>query len=309
MGEKPVVRIGHLRTVDHLALGIAAFGPLAWGRELDHLFLEPVSMNGWGQVLERLCDKGIDGAFLPAPAAMDLISAGADLKILLQGPRSGAGLVKHLGANIKTVADFRGRTVLVPHELSMHTLLVHRLMASVGLSFFASAEASADVILESMAPAMMIEALEYDREGRIGGFVAPEPFGTLAAESGMGAMVCESETLWPGHPSSVFVLRDAVINAWPDAVFELVRNLVNPGRVPDDLVSVAVSFLGQEPWVVEKVIGKQKIERAGACSIPDIKTLEIIQDYMKEALGRVGCETGVAGCLELSFARKAGVVR
>ncbi len=307
MGEKPVVRIGHLRTVDHLALGIAAFGPLAWGRELDHLFLEPVSMNGWCQVLERLCDKGIDGAFLPAPAAMDLISAGADLKILLQGARSGAGLVKRLGANIKTVADFKGLTVLVPHELSIHTLLVHRLMASVGMR--AGTEATADVVLEPMAPAMMIEALEYDKEGRIGGFISPEPFGTLAVESGMGTMVCESETLWPGHPSSVFVLRDAVVNAWPDAVFELVKNLVNPGRRPSDLVAAAVSFLGQDPRVVEKVIGKQEAWRAGACSLPDIKTLGIIQDYMKDELGRVCCEAGVDGCLELSFARKAGVVR
>ncbi|MBI9088494.1 MAG: ABC transporter substrate-binding protein [Desulfobacterium sp.] len=307
MGEKPVVRIGHLRAVDHLALGIAAFGPLAWGRELEYLFLEPVSMNGWHQVLERLCDKGIDGAFLPAPAAIDLISAGADVKILLQGARSGAGLVKRLGANIKTMADFKGRTVLVPHELSIHTLLVHRVMASVGLE--AGTAVTADVVLESMAPAMMAEAMEYDREGRIGGFIAPEPFVSLAVESGVGTMVCESETLWPGHPSSVFVLRDAVINAWPDAVFELVKNFVNPGMRPNDLVAAAVSFLGQDPGVVEKMIGKQVVGRAGACSLPDIETLGIIHDYMQEALGRVGCETGVGGCLELSFARKAGVVR
>lgn len=307
MGEKPVVRIGHLRTVDHLAVGLAAFGPLAWGRELDHLFLEPVSMNGWRQVLARLCDKGIDGAFLPAPAALDLIAAGADLKILLQGAKSGAGLVKRLGVNIKTVADFKGRTVLVPHELSIHTLLVHRLMASVGLE--AGTEVAADVVLESMAPAMMVEALEYDREGRIGGFIAPEPFVSLAVESGMGAMVCESETLWPGHPSSVFVLRDAVINAWPDAVFELVENFVNPGRRPNDPVAAAVSFLGQDPWIVEKVIGKLAPGRVGACSLPDINPLGIIDDYMQEELGRVGCETGLGGCLELSFASKAGVVR
>ncbi len=307
MGEKPVVRIGHLKTVDHLALGIAAFGPLVWGRELDHLFLEPVSMVAWNQVLERLCDKGIDGAFLPAPAAMDLISAGADIKILLQGSRSGAGLVRRQGANIKTVADFRGRTVLVPHELSIHTLLVHRLMASAGLR--AGADPNADVILESIAPAMMIEAMEYDKEGRIGGFIAPEPFGTLAVESGMGAMVCDSETLWPGHPSSVFVLRGAVINAFPEAVFELVRNLVNPGARSNDLVAVAASFLGQVPWVVEKLIGKQAAGREAGCCLPDIKSFEIIHDYMKEELGRVGCETDVAGCLELSFARKAGVVR
>jgi NitT/TauT family transport system substrate-binding protein len=307
MGEKPVVRIGHLKTVDHLALGIAAFGPLAWGRELAHLFLEPVSMNAWNQVLERLCDKGIDGAFLPAPAAMDLISAGADIKILLQGPRSGAGLVRRLGVNIKTVADFRGWTVLVPHELSIHTLLVHRLMASAGLK--AGADPTADVILESMAPAMMIEALEYDKGGRIGGFIAPEPFCTLAVESGMGAMVCESETLWPGHPSSVFVLRDAVINAFPEAVFELVRNLVSPGERSHDLVFMAASFLGQVPWVVEKLIGKQAAGWEVGCCLPDINSFEIIHDYMKDELGRVGCETGVAECIELSFAHKAGVVR
>ncbi|MCP4116766.1 MAG: ABC transporter substrate-binding protein [Desulfobacteraceae bacterium] len=307
MGEKPVVRIGHLKTVDHLVLGLAASGPLPWGRELAHMYLEPVSMNAWNQVVERVRDKTIDGAFLPAPAAMDLISAGADIKILFQGPGSGAGLVKRLGADIKTVADFRGRTILVPHALSIHTLLVHRLMASAGLK--AGAEASADVVLEPMAPAMMIEALEYDREAAIGGFIAPEPFGTLAVESGLGAMVCKSETLWPGHPSSVFVLRNAVITAYPDAVFELVRNLVDHGSRPNDLVSAAVSFLDQDPQVVEKVIGKQEIGQAGGCCLPDIKTLEIILDYMRTELGRIGCETDVAGCLELSFARKTGVVR
>ena len=194
----------------------------------------------------------------------------------------------------------------MPHALSIHTLLVHRLMASAGLK--AGAEGSADVVLEPMAPAMMIEALEYDRDAEIGGFIAPEPFGTLAVESGLGTMVCKSETLWPGYPTSVFVLHDAVITAYPEAVFELVKCLADHGSRPNDLVPVAASFLGQDPGIVERVIGKQKSGQAVGCCLPDIKTLEIIQDYMKEELGRVGCETGVAGCLELSFARKAGVV-
>jgi len=270
--EKPVIRIGHQGSVDFPAMGLAALGISPWGRELEHLFLECVAMNSWNRVLEGLRNKNIDGAFIPVPAAINLAAAGTNIMFLLLGPRSSTWLIKGCAAGIRSFKDFMGRIIFVPHELSMETLLVHRLMASGGLRF--GQDILADVVFEPMAVPMMVEALGHDKEGRIGGFIAEEPFGSIAVKAGTGKRFCESETLWPGHPQSVFVLNGLLVESFPDAVSELLRLLV----------------------------------QGGSALLPDIKTFGIIQNYMKENMGFDDCEMDLAEFLKYRFSRDTGVV-
>lgn len=270
--EKPVIRIGLNGSVDFPATGLDAFGLSPWGKELENLFLESVAMNSWNLVLEGLRNKNIDGAFIPVPAAIKLVAAGTNIRFLLLGPRSSSWLIKSCAAGIRSFKDFMGHTIFVPHELSMETLLVHRLMASGGLRF--GRDISADVVFEPMAASMMIEALGHDKEGRIGGFIAEEPFGSIAVKAGTGKRFCESETLWPGHPQSVFVLKGFLVESFPDAVSELLRLLVQ---------------------------GK-------GFSLPDLKTFGIIKNYMKENMGFDDCEMDLAESLKYRFSRDTGVV-
>jgi len=269
--EKPVIRIGLHGSVDFPVTGLAALGISPWGREFEHLFVECVAMNSWNLVLEGLSNKNIDGAFIPVPAAINLAAEGTNIRFLFLGPKSCTWLIKGCAAGIRTLKDFRGHTIFVPHELSMETLLVHRLMASAGLRF--GQDPFADVVFEPMAAPMMVEALGDDKDGRIGGFIAQEPFGTIAVKAGTGQRFCESETLWPGHPQTVFVLNGLIVESCPDAVSELLKLLVQVKGV----------------------------------SLPDLKTFGIIQNYMKEKLGFDDFGMDLAECLKYGFLRDMGL--
>lgn len=287
MGEKPVFRIGFLKTVDNLFMGLA--DPVR-GREFDRFFLEPIALGSWNEVLAKLCDRNIDGAFIPVPAAIDLLKAGVDIKLLLKGPGSGAIFVKNAGAKIKKLTDFKGKTIFVPHGLSIYILLIHRLMASVGLKFASNvpadirADVQADVFFEPIASNMMPEALSCDDGGWIGGFIAPEPFGTMAIKAGTGEMLCRAEKLWPGYPSSVFVLQGTFVKEFPHAVHKLVETLVK------DIFAI--------PGMLH--------EKADLLINP--KTLKLIAYSMEEVLGFVLGETDITGSLQMDFALKAGAI-
>ncbi len=271
MGDKPVFRIGFLKWV-----GDFYTGPTGRGSAADPFFMERVFLGSWNQVLDRLRDREIDGAFVPVPAAIDLVASGTEIRLLFKGPKPGAFFIKNRGADIQSLADFRGKTILVPHGLSIYTLLVHRLMASIGLRL--GNDGSSDVFFEPMAAHLMVEALACDHGGRIGGFMGPEPFGTMAVKAGVGRVVCRAERLWPGYPSDVFVLGADLVDFLRPAVQGLVKCLVGPASSsrPDSSI--------------------------------DIKTVKQIQVYMESAFGLAAGSMDVSRAVILDFTQKTGVV-
>ena len=279
MGEKPVFRIGFLKWV----------GDFSTGRAGSEKTFDPVFLGSWTQVLDSLRDRRIDGAFVPVPAAIDLVKSGTDVRILFKGPKPGAFFVKNRGAEIKSLADFKGKTILVPHGLSMYTLLVHRLMASIGLRL--GNDGSSDVVFEPMAAHLMAEALAYDDDGRIGGFIGPEPFGTTAVKSGAGSIVCQAERLWPGYPSDVFVLGADLVESFPDAVHGLVNTLFN----------IFSSFRQSGRQSGRETAGMIEAER-----LIDIKTVNQIEWYMGAAFGFVAGTTDFSRAVQMDFAMKTG---
>ncbi len=276
MDEKPVFRIGLLKWVGAFSMGRA-------GSEstLDPFSLEPVFLGSWNQVIDSLRDRMIDGAFVPVPAAIDLVMSGTDIRLLFNGPKPEAFFIKNQGANIKTLAGFRGKTILVPHGLSIYTLLVHRLMASIGLRL--GNDGSSDVAFEPMAAHLMAEALAYDDDGRIGGFIGPEPFGTMAVKAGAGRIVCRAERLWPGYPSAVFVLGSDLVESFPDAVQGLVNVLLSPRRSNRETIGTV-----EPDWLI------------------DIKTVKQIQGYMGGVFGPVAGHTDFSRAVQMDFAMETG---
>ncbi|ACN16193.1 predicted ABC-type nitrate/sulfonate/bicarbonate transport system, periplasmic component [Desulforapulum autotrophicum HRM2] len=275
MGEKPVFRIGLLKWVGDFSMGLAG----------SKGAFDPVPLGSWTQILDSLRDRRIDGAFIPVPAAIDLVTSGTDIRILLKGPNPGAFFIKNRGADIKSLADFKGKTVLVPHGLSIYTLLVHRLMASIGLRL--GNDSSSDVVFEPMAVHLMAEALAYDDDGRIGGFIGPEPFGTMAVKAGAGRIVCRAERLWPGYPPDVFVLGGDLVESFPDAVSSLVETLGNVFFFPRQSGREASGMLNFD------------------CLI-DIKTVKQIEEYMGAAFGFVAGTTDFSRAVQMDFAMKTG---
>src|SRR3989339_67405 len=101
MIDSPNIRIGHLKSFDHLILGIADLHLKKQFRTLTGSTLEPVAMNSFHQVHESILNQEIDGAFITASLAMDLFASGIDIRLLMFTHRSGSAIFKSRRSGIK----------------------------------------------------------------------------------------------------------------------------------------------------------------------------------------------------------------
>ena len=312
MPDIPVIRIGHLKITDHLVLGITAEKIRSGVDTFKHGFLEPVLMHGWNQVADALADGGLEGALVLAPTAMDLFKSGIPVKLILFTHRSGSILVKNRAANIRTMRDFKGKIVLIPYQLSVHHMLFHRLLAEVGLKPGTTKDPHADVFLEVMAPSMMPEAIEYDDEGEIGGFIVAEPIGTQAVAAGFCDQVCLSKDLWPGHPCCVLVMRDHVIAEHPEAVQEITNSLVQSGffmdKNPGEAARIGAGFLSQNEDLIRSVLSDPSDRITASELYPRTRDLAVIQDYMIHDMNIMTNAIDLNSFVDARFAKTAGAL-
>jgi len=278
--------------------------------KFEHCDLQTVLKNGWNEVADALATKALDGALILAPTAMDLFKSGVDLKLLLLAHRSGSILVKNKRANIQKIEDFAGKTVLIPYQLSVHNMLFHRLLSEKGLKPGRAVEKDVDVTLEVVAPFQMPEALQYDEDGEIGGFIVAEPIGSQVIASGLGEEFYLSKDLWPAHPCCVFVMRSEIIEKHPEAVQELTNSFVKSGLAidaqPDPAAAIGAQFLSQEKSVIHKVLTDPP-DRIGTHELfPVLEDLDLIQKYMMDQMKIMTSLIDLNKFVDTRFAKVAG---
>lgn len=310
MAEKPIIKIGHIKITDHLILGVSKSRVLNNEETLNHCTLETVAKMGWNEIADALAEGSIDGAFVLAPTAMDLFKSGVDIKLLLFTHKSGSILVKNKAANIQKIEDFSGKIVLIPYQLSIHNMLFHKILSEKGLSPGRSGEAGVDVFLEVMAPAMMNDAIKYDDEGEIAGFIVAEPIGSQAIAGGYGEEFFLSKELWPDHPCCVFVARKDVLAKYPDAIQEITNSLVRSGTFihenPEAASVIGSSFLSQDQEVIAKVL-KDPRQRITTHELrPVVSDLEAIQQYMISKMHIMRDKIDMEKFVDFRFADAAG---
>ncbi len=286
--------IGHLKIVDHLILGISL------GRLETHKLalstLENIPMNAWNQIQERLKEGTLHGAFLPVPLAMDLFASGLDIRFLMFAHRSGSLMVTTPHTPIKHLSDLRGKTILIPHTLSVHHMLVHKLLASAGLEFNLPPQANTpermagnQVRAESVNPVLMTPLLEADQEHEIAACMGPEPYGTLAITQGIAERFCTSDSLWRKHPGCGLVVQADLISTHGEALEELVIHLFQSAqlvatRTDPNILDWAREFLGQDPSIVQQALLNTGLNFDPKKLLPDKEKLKIIQAYMTDTM-------------------------
>ncbi len=310
MADPQVIKIGHLKITDHLILGVTNDKLKKSEENFQHCKLEPVLKYGWNEVADSLSDGSIDGAFVLAPTAIDLYKSGVGIKLILFTHKSGSVLVKNKFANIKKMEDFKGKVVLIPYQLSVHNMLFHKLLAEMGLKPGTTNDPNADVFLEVMAPSMMPEAIQYDEEGEIGGFIVAEPIASQAIAAGYGEEICLTKDLWPNHPCCVFVVKDEVIEKYPEAIHELTASLVRSGifieENPADAAVIGAEFLGQDVSVIQKVLSDPPDRISTGELFPVIEGLEAIQNYMCDSMKIMKTKIDLTHLVDTQFAKSAG---
>lgn len=310
MADKPAINVGHLKITDHLILGVTKHKVDQGQETLADCSLTATPFDAWNQVADALGAGKIDAAFMLAPTAMDLFKSGVGVKLLLFTHKNGSILVKNKAANISSIEDFKGKAVLIPYQLSIHNMLFHKLLADHGLTPGTGRDAGVDVKLEVMAPMMMPEAIQYDEEGEIAGYIVAEPIGSQAVAAGFGEEFYLSKDLWPSHPCCVFIVRDEIVGRYPDAVAELTAKLVQTGLAieanPDEAARIGAGFLGQDAAVVKKVLTEPADRITTNELFPVIEDLAAIQDYMCDQMGIMTTKIDLEKFVDTSFAQAAG---
>ena len=120
MADKTPIRIGHLKITDHLVLGITQ-EKIQKGEETPrYLDLQTQAFSGWNPLGMALREGKIDAACILAPLAMEIYHIDKKTRLVLFTHKSGSVIIKNKRANINTIEDFKGKTVLIPHFLSIH---------------------------------------------------------------------------------------------------------------------------------------------------------------------------------------------
>ncbi len=306
MNNKPNIKIGYLNITDHLILGVTERKILTKEEIFKYGNIETRPFVDWGTLSVAFSRGEINAAFMLAPLAMDHFRKKEDIRLILLGHKNGSVLITNKSANIKKIDDFKGKDVLIPFHLSIHNMLLHKLLKDNNLEI----GIGKDVELQTVAPSKIPTYMEIDEEGKIGGFLVAEPFGSNVIKAGLGDEFELSKNIWPDHPCCVLVVKTEIIRYFPNAVQELTNSLVKSGKFiknnTKEAAKIGVFFLNQDINVVEKVLSNPADRITTDNLMPQIKDFQKIQDYITNEMGVIYEKIDLEKFIYTKFAQEAG---
>lgn len=304
MSSKPTIKIGHLKLTDHLVLGVTKDRLDKGEEKFENITMETQYFAGWNPLKDALKEGNVDAAFILAPLAMDLFSAGAKIRLTLFGHRDGSVIIKNKRANIQKIEDFKGKTVLIPHYLSIHHLIFDRLLREKGLSV----GVGKDVVFETVAPSEIPDIMAWDEEGKVGGFIVAEPYASQVVLAGDGEEFALSKDIWPKHPCCILVMKEEIIGKNPDGIQEMVNSFVKSGNFieenPKAAAEIGARFLDQKIEVVDRVLSKKHVSTGEL--FPSAEPLEAMQNYLTKVIPVMTSKIDLEKFIDTRFAKEAG---
>lgn len=270
-------------------------------------------LNSWEQIASGLESDEINAAFINIPLAMDLFDRGLDIALLMFTHRGGSRMTCSPG--VKRIPDFKGKSVLIPHLLSVQHMLLYRFLDARGMVLEKSWSPET-VCAEPVPPFLMPEMTSKDQAGDIAGFICEAPFGTRAVEQGQARHLLASRDLWPDHPCSAFVVRRALLESHPKIIENLVLSFfrcaalldtdTGKAKKEDDvLMAQASNFLKLPEKIIAGVLESSGVTYAPELLVPDAALLDIIQQYMGRTMGLLSGTINLEDFIMPAFARKA----
>jgi NitT/TauT family transport system ATP-binding protein len=197
-----------------------------------------VRTTSWATVRDRLVYGQVQAAHMLAPLAVAVtlglsqhpasLSAPFRLNVngnaLVMAPSFAAALDPDRAARIAdpvaVAHDFaaavglhhRKPVIGIVHRFSSHALMLRYWLG------FAGIDPDRDLSLRVLPPSLMVEAL---RAGEIDGFIAGEPWGSVAAAEGLAEFVVAGSRIWQRGVEKVLALRTDWMESNPEVVDRL----------------------------------------------------------------------------------------
>lgn len=237
-------------------LPLSDSAPLIVAREKGYaaaqgLDLALVRTTSWATLRDRLVYGQVQAAHMLAPFAIAVtlglsqhaasLSAPFKLNVngnaLVMAPDFVAALepdpLKRVTDPIGTAHDFanaiglyrRKPVIGVVHRFSSHALMLRYWLGFVGI------DPDRDVTLRVLPPSLMVEAL---RSGEIDGFIAGEPWNSVAIAEGLAELVAAGVDIWRRGVEKVLAMRTDWMEANPATVDRLIVALSQAAAWCDD---------------------------------------------------------------------------
>lgn len=239
--------------MDTVTAGFVALvdsAPLIIAREMgfaaeEQLNLELVRAPSWATLRDMLALGQIEAAHMlsPIPVAMALGLGGVKTRLDALSVMSVNGPVIGVSRRIEQALrdigyrfDFHDAAsaaaalnrvtngplrIGVPFPFSMHLELLHYWMAGLGLPDARKPE------IKTVPPPMMVDAMAADE---IDAFCVGEPWGSIAVETGIGALLLPGSAIWGFEPDKVLAVRHDWAEAEEDLTGRLLRAVWRAGR-------------------------------------------------------------------------------
>ncbi|MCX7889713.1 MAG: ABC transporter substrate-binding protein [Rhodobacteraceae bacterium] len=237
----PALRLGFVPLLDAAPIIVAREMGFA---EAEGLALELCAAPSWSSLRDMVLWGQVEAAQMLAPIpvaiALGLVGPVARLDILqvlsvngdvlgvssaietrLRGMGFGFDFVDAKAARAGLAAAVTGELRIgVPFPFSTHAALVRHWLAGEGPAFS----------LHTIPPPQMAEALAA---GEIDAFCVGEPWGSVAVERGVGALLLPGAAIWAAAPEKVLAARHDWIGTQPETVARLMRAVWQAGRWMD----------------------------------------------------------------------------
>lgn len=271
-------------------------------------------MRSWEQVEKGFASSDINAAFMDITQAMHLFARGLPIAMLMFTHRAGSRII--VPEQTQTLADLKGKSVLIPHRLSIQHMLVHRLLAAGKLQTTGLAESGKRVDIEAVPCALMPEMADSDLDGDIAAFICPAPFGDETVEKKGFRHLLVSRDLWKDHPGAIFVVHQDLLGTKGESLALMVRCLLDsaqqldrymssPDAAANGIEDLAVSFLGLSADHTQRTLKTSGVTYHPELLVPDMKILNIVLDYMRTTMEVMPAGTDLNGFIRPEFVHTA----
>jgi nitrate/nitrite transport system substrate-binding protein len=253
--EKPNLRIGFIPIT--CATPIIMAEPMNF-YENNGLNVTVEKYGGWADIRDAFIAGEIDAAHLlsPMPIALSLGLGHQEIPTRLPAIENINGqaiTLSHKHQGVTGPQDFKGMTLAVPFEFSMHNFLLRHYLADGGV------DPDMEVAIEVVRPPDMVASLAA---GNIDGYLAPDPFNQRGVHEGVGFLFKMSNEIWNNHPCCAFAASQNFIDENPRTYNALLTSIAEATEFSSDSANreriseiiAPTQYLNQPPEVIKEVL-------------------------------------------------------
>jgi len=180
-----------------------------------------------------------------SPATVAVANKTAQVKVIAQVNKNGSAIVIRKDAPFKNLTDLKGKVIAIPGHSTIQDFLLRKALSNFRLN-------NNLITIITIKPPEMISAL---RSKQIDGFIAWEPYPSLAITKNLGKVLIYSKDIWQNHPCCVLVVSKKFMENNPSKVNSLFKSHFKSIKYIEsnfmEAVNIGIKYTGMDKKIVE----------------------------------------------------------